>query len=114
MHQQCADCLSLSGPRSNSGPADASSNSAMDTDMREPPSLAVRLSAKLLFRRLSGRLGHEQASKIDSLMHQADQRHFSGASHQNCGTSDGGSNGGSSSGPDRTWSEEDEDECIQA
>ncbi|CAM9545159.1 unnamed protein product [Scytosiphon promiscuus] len=106
MHRQCASCRSL---------FDLGAASGMNTKIQEPPSPAVRLSAKLLFRRLTGRLGQELASRIDSLMHKDNQQRLSDARRGDSDTinSNSDKDSGSSSSTGRDWSEQEED-CIKA
>eukprot|EP00903_Cladosiphon_okamuranus_P012967 g12103.t1 len=63
-HHHCAGCRSLFG---SSGGLEAPRGSS-------PPSCAVRLAAKILFRRCSGLLGDQQVSGIDRLMFQQDEQ----------------------------------------
>ncbi|CAM9092145.1 unnamed protein product [Hapterophycus canaliculatus] len=86
----------------------------MNTHMRRPPSPAVRLSAKVLFRRFSGRLGYEQASKIDTLMSHNDRRQLSSARLMDGDPDDISDNDRISSSTCRNWSAQDEEDCIQA
>lgn len=105
---QCVECRSLFGGSSStgisSGPEGSSSVNDVHGGMRVSYS-TVRLSAKILFRRCSGTLGLEQASKIDRLMHKHDEQQLLAAREKECSSSRGSS---SSSRP-----EQNEEDSVQ-
>lgn len=76
------DCQPLFGRSSSSGHAPRGSSS-----LTQAPSFAVRLAAKILIRRYSGFLGHEQASRIDNLMYQHDEQQRLPARTKDCSSS---------------------------
>ncbi|CAM9175445.1 unnamed protein product [Ectocarpus sp. 12 AP-2014] len=68
--------------------------------------LTVRLSAKIIFRRCSGSLGLEQASKIDKLMHKHNEQQLQAAREEECRSS-------SSSSSSSNRPEQNEEDCLQ-